>query len=74
MSNLQDTKNVIAHLRKHQNYPATKSELVAECNRLSDFSDADKKWFIENLPEGTYNSADEVIATLGLQPGQSVSI
>jgi len=25
-----------------------------------------KKWFEVNLPEGTYNSADEVIAALGL--------
>ena len=71
---MQDTKNAINHLSQHQKYPATKSELVAECNRLSDFSEADKKWFMENLPEGTYNSADEVIATLGLRPGQSVAI
>ncbi len=74
MIDLQNTRNAIAHLREHQKYPATKSELVAECNRLSDFSEADKKWFMENLPTGTYNSADEVIGALGLEPGASVAI
>lgn len=65
---LQDPQNAIKHLQQHQSYPATKEELVKECNSLSDFSDADKRWFSETLPEGTYNSADEVIEVLGLRP------
>ncbi|HLD25450.1 MAG TPA: hypothetical protein VJC05_00210 [Candidatus Andersenbacteria bacterium] len=64
---MHDMKNAIAHLREHQNYPATKAELVAECAGLSDFSAADKQEFSEQLPEGTYNSADEVIAALKWQ-------
>lgn len=62
---MKDIKNGITHLREHQEYPATRGELVATCNELADFSEEDKKWFMENLPEGTYNSADEVIAALG---------
>ncbi len=63
---MQDMENAKKHLNEHQKYPATKAELVAECNNLSDFSEEDKKAFSEKLPEATYNSADEVITALGL--------
>lgn len=63
MVNKQGT---IDHLKKHQMYPATRAELVKECNELSDFSTEDKKWFMDNLPSGTYNSANEVAQALGL--------
>lgn len=62
---MQDMENAKMHLKEHQKYPATKAELVAECDNLSDFSEEDKKEFSEKLPEGTYNSADEVSAALG---------
>lgn len=62
---MQDIKNSMMHLRQHQKYPATKAELVAECNSLSDFSEADKAEFENMLPEGTYNSAEEVARALG---------
>lgn len=62
---MKDMKNAIGHLKAHQTYPATKAELVKTCNELSDFSADDKKWFEENLPEGDYDSAQEVIIALG---------
>jgi len=55
----------INHLKMHQKYPATKADLVEECDNLSDFSESDKKWFRKNLPKGLYNSADETITALG---------
>lgn len=61
-----DIKNMIDHLKSHQSYPATKDELVEECNELSDFSEADKKWFKETLPEGKYDSPDKVVEALGV--------
>lgn len=64
---MQNMKGAMDHLKTHQKYPATKAELVAECNNLSDFSDADKKDFMEKLPEGTYNSAEDVMKALGWQ-------
>jgi len=64
---MQDNQNAIDHLKNHQKYPATKTDLVKECDDLSDFSDEDKKWFKENLPEKTYESADEVIMALNLK-------
>ena len=63
---MNDTKGVIKHLRDHQEYPATREEMVVECDNLSDFSEEDKEWFTDNLPDGTYNSADEVIKALKL--------
>ena len=64
---MQNAQGTIDHLKTHQKYPATKADLVAECDNLSDFSEEDKKEFGEKLPEGNYNSADEVIVALGLQ-------
>ncbi len=63
---MKNMKGSIDHLRMHQKYPATKAELVTECNNLSDFDSEDKKWFMDNLPEGTYNSAEEVMTALGM--------
>jgi hypothetical protein len=61
---MQKDEEVKSHLKDHQKYPATKAELVAECNNLSDFSAEDKKEFAEKLPDGSYNSAEEVIKAL----------
>jgi hypothetical protein len=63
---MMDEKNAIEHLKKHQMYPATKADLIKECDGLSDFSDEDKEWFKKHLMDKTYKSADEVIKTLGL--------
>lgn len=67
---MQDINNAIKHLKEHQKFPATKDELVESCNQLSDFSAEDKKWFEENLPDKTYNSADEVIQAFGWKQGK----
>ncbi|KKQ52680.1 hypothetical protein A2865_00215 [Candidatus Woesebacteria bacterium RIFCSPHIGHO2_01_FULL_39_17] len=66
---MKNVKGAIDHLKTHQSYPATKEELLAECDNLSDFSDEDKEWFKANLPEepeGGFKSADEVIKALSL--------
>lgn len=53
------------HLKNHQKYPVNRAALLAECDNLSDFSAEDKQWFTEHLPEGTYNTADDVVKALG---------
>jgi len=63
---MENTQGVMEHLKGHQQYPATKADLVAACNSLSDFSPADKEEFASKLPEGTYNSAEEVMKALGM--------
>lgn len=71
---MQNIKGAIDHLKTHQTYPATKEELVKECNELSDFSAEDKEWFMKNLPEGTYKSADDVMGALGLHQAQAMAM
>lgn len=62
---MQNLKGAIDHLKTHQSYPATRKDLVEECNELSDFSKEDKKWFESHLPEGKYTSAEAVMKALG---------
>lgn len=57
-------KNAIDHLKMHQTYPAKKTDLIKSCNNLEDISAEDKEWFIKTLPEGTYNSAKDVLSAL----------
>jgi hypothetical protein len=57
-------KQTSEHLTRHQTYPATRAELLASCKNLMEFSDGEKRWFAAHLPEGTYNSADEVMKVL----------
>ncbi len=64
---MQDQANTMMHLKDHMTYPATKDELVAACNNMSDFSEGDKKSFAETPPEGTYKSAEEVAIAIGLK-------
>ena len=54
------------HIRNHQRYPASKATMLAECDNLSDFTDADRAWFRAKLPEGTYKDPAAVVAALGL--------
>ena len=71
---MQNIKGAIDHFKTHQSYPATKEELVKECSGLSDFSEADKEWFMKTLPEGTYKSAEDVMGALGLNQAQSMAM
>ena len=59
-------EEVKTHIREHATYPTTKRQLVQACNEMSDVPQSDKEWFETNLPEGTYQTADEVIKALKL--------
>jgi AhpD family alkylhydroperoxidase len=56
-----DSGRVQSHLEKHVRYPASRAEVLAACAATSEFSNAEKKWFTERLPEGNYRSAGEVL-------------
>lgn len=62
---IQNVEAAKQHIRDHATYPATAADLKEACNNLSDFSAEDKQWFMDTLPDGTYNSADEVMKALG---------
>lgn len=61
---MEDIESTKAHLREHVTYPATKQDIIAACNNMSHTSADDVKEFGEKLPEGNYQSADEVITAL----------
>jgi hypothetical protein len=52
------------HLQKHVKYPATRAELLAACANTNEFTEGERKWFADRLPEGTYASAADVTKAL----------
>ncbi|OGM33137.1 hypothetical protein A2962_05180 [Candidatus Woesebacteria bacterium RIFCSPLOWO2_01_FULL_39_61] len=67
---MQNKSGAVDHLKTHQKYPATKAELLKECDGLSDFSDEDKEWFAAHLAQENYESAEDVMKDLGLEEAQ----
>lgn len=55
------------HFDEHISYPATKEEIVEECNKMGHLPEEDKKWIMDNLLEKTYMNADEVKEALGMK-------
>lgn len=64
---MPDKAKAIAHLKEHAKYPATRSELLAACADTAEFTAAEKRWFANNIPEGTYASPEDVTRALGLK-------
>lgn len=54
------------HLEKHQTYPATKTEILANCQKLSDLKPEDRKFVEKTLPDRTFYTAAEVERILGV--------
>jgi hypothetical protein len=61
-----ETAKAIAHLKEHVKYPANRATVLAACADTPEFTSAEKKWFSDNLPDKTFGSADEVVASLHL--------
>ncbi len=54
----------LEHLKNHVEYPASREEVVAACNSMSDVPTDDRDWFVNHLPAGNYNNADEVLSAI----------
>lgn len=61
-----DKENMKMHINDHISYPTTKAEMIKACNDMSDIAANDRDWFTKTLPEGNYESANDVIHALGL--------
>lgn len=55
------------HVTEHITYPATKNDITMTCNRIEHASEDEKKYVEDNLPEGTYESADQVMDAMGMK-------
>src|SRR5947207_13539994 len=51
-----ETAKATDHLKNHVKYPATRAQLLAACADTPEFTAQEKKWFADNVPEGTYKS------------------
>lgn len=63
---MMNKNEIMTHINEHVKYPATKEDLVEACNNMSHVPDEDKKWFIDNLPEGQYAKSEDVMKALGM--------
>lgn len=52
------------HLKHHVEYPASRDEVVAACNDMSDIPSDDRDWFMKSLPAGDYNGPEDVLTAI----------
>lgn len=64
---MDDKQVAFDHFKNHITYPATAEELKKACNNMDDVPEALRNEFMEKLPDGTYNSASEVMMAVGWQ-------
>jgi hypothetical protein len=56
---------LLDHLRNHVMYPATKKQILEQCDNMEMHTPEAKKQ-VEMLPEKTFRNADEVIMALAV--------
>jgi hypothetical protein len=61
-----DVAKATTHFREHVKYPATRAVVLAACADTPEFTAAEKKWIADNLPEKSFASAEDVVASLHL--------
>jgi hypothetical protein len=64
---LVDKAGFIEHVKKHAPYPTTKKDLLAACNNAADLNDADRKYMMAKLPDGTYKTPEDVLKALNVK-------
>ncbi len=67
MRNEAPVKELRDHILNHIDYPATKQEIVEQCNRMAHVPEDTRRMVNETLPNRTYKSADEVMKALKIQ-------
>lgn len=61
-----DREKFVSHAKDHLSYPATRTQVLEACANTPEFSEAEKQWVADHLPEGEYESADAVVEGVGL--------
>jgi hypothetical protein len=59
-------RELTEHIQSHVQYPATRTELVEACSHMAHVPESTRKWAEDNLPDGTYASAEDVLHALKL--------
>jgi len=61
-----DREKFVTHANDHLSYPASRAQVLEACANTPEFTEEEKTWVADNLPEGDYDSADSVIEGVGL--------
>lgn len=61
-----DVTKTKSHLAEHVKYPAKRADILAACAETPEFTSGEKQWLSDNVPEGDYASADQVVRALRL--------
>jgi hypothetical protein len=61
-----DVDKTVKHFQNHVKYPASRDEILVACAKTPEFTADEKKWLSDNMPSGTYASADDVVNALTL--------
>lgn len=57
-------KELDTHIREHVSYPVNREEFLAGCGNLSHVPADTRTWVEQNLPDGIYQSAEDIFHTL----------
>ncbi|MBI3287111.1 MAG: DUF2795 domain-containing protein [Chloroflexi bacterium] len=57
---------ITEHIQGHLDYPAAKKALLEACNNIEEVTAETRQWVAQNLPDRTYNSAEDVLHALNL--------
>lgn len=63
---MEEMKEMMMHVKDHITYPATKQQIWEACNTMEHVTDKEKEMFKKMVPDGTYNSADDVMKAAGM--------
>jgi hypothetical protein len=61
-----DREKFVKHSQEHVTYPLDRAGVLQACAATPEFTEAEKSWVADKLPEGEYSSSEEVISALGL--------
>jgi hypothetical protein len=62
---MQMSAETMTHIKEHiSTWPASKQDIVSACSMMSDITEDERKWVMENLPDRMYNTPDEAMDAL----------
>jgi hypothetical protein len=66
MMGKDDRKELMTHRQSHVMYPASRRTIIETCNQMAHVPASTRTWVEQKLPEGIYQSADDVVMKLGM--------
>lgn len=61
-----DQAKLQTHIDEHLSLPSSRDEILAACADTAEFSEGEKLWVAQTLPEGQYETKQAVMAALDI--------